>query len=412
MSNVLRLAIVDPQDETREALKSMLLGLDIVWLEAECSRYEFFPDVITQTHPDIGVVALDSDPEKGIQLLGTLRASMPECALLVVSSSTDGQMILQAMRAGAREFLTLPLSGDDLTSALHRIREQKFGAGDGTDRDCEVIAIAGATGGVGTTSVAVNLGCMLASREGNSVALMDLDLAVGDADVFLDAIPDYTLADVTQNIARLDFTLLKRSLTKHSSGLYLLPRPVELQDMSIINGESIEKVIALLKGSFSHLIIDTSKTYSEVDMAAMRIADKIMLVTQLDVPCLRNVVRLLLSFEQYDGLKEKVHVVVNRAGLESGPISIRKARETIGCDIYAQLPNDYRTMVEVRNNGVPLFEQDPKAAITQAMLAMVDRLDGTGKHSEDGDEGDTVGVSADGTPNWLSFLPRVGKQKK
>ncbi|QDV71231.1 Septum site-determining protein MinD [Rosistilla carotiformis] len=410
MPNVLRLAVVDPNDKTREDLKSMLLGLDVVWLEAECSRYEFFPDVITQTRPDIGVVSLDSDPDRGIELLNTIRSTTPDCALLVVSSSTSGQLILQSMRAGAKEFLTLPLSGGDLSAALHRIGEQKFGASDARNRNCEVIVVAGATGGVGATSVAVNMGCMLASREGNSVALMDLDLAVGDADVFLDSIPDYTLADVTQNIARLDFTLLKRSLTKHSSGLYLLPRPVELQDMSIINGDSIEKVITLLKASFTHLVIDLSKTYSEVDMAAMRMAAKIVLVTQLDVPCLRNVVRLLLSFEQFEGLKEKVHVVVNRAGLESGPISIRKARETIGCDIYAQLPNDYRTMVEVRNNGVPLFEQDPKAAITLAMLGLVDRLCGTGSDAQSEDTGETVALTENSS--WLNFWPRGGKQKK
>ncbi|QDV57111.1 AAA family ATPase [Rosistilla oblonga] len=410
MPNVLRLAVVDPNDKTREDLKAMLLGLDVVWLEAECSRYEFFPDVVTQTHPDIGVVSLDSDPERGIELLNTIRSTTPDCALLVVSSSTSGQLILQSMRAGAKEFLTLPLSGGDLSAALHRIGEQKFGASDSRNRNCEVIVVAGATGGVGATSVAVNMGCMLASREGNSVALMDLDLAVGDADVFLDSIPDYTLADVTQNIARLDFTLLKRSLTKHSSGLYLLPRPVELQDMSIINGDSIEKVITLLKASFTHLVIDLSKTYSEVDMAAMQMAAKIILVTQLDVPCLRNVVRLLLSFEQYEGLKEKVHVVVNRAGLESGPISIRKARETIGCDIYAQLPNDYRTMVEVRNNGVPLFEQDPKAAITLAMLGLVERLSGSSKETQEEESGEAVAVTE--SSGWLNFWPRGGKQKK
>ncbi|MEZ6088953.1 MAG: AAA family ATPase [Pirellulaceae bacterium] len=411
MSNVLRLAIVDPNDQTRDKLKAILLSLDVVWLEAECSRYEFFTDVVSQTNPDIGVIALDSHPDKAIQLLNQVRGKSPDCDLLVISASTDGQLILQAMRAGAKEFLTLPLSSEDLTTALNRISEQRYGAGDNRKRNCEIIAVAGATGGVGATSVAVNMGCLLASRDGNSVALMDLDLAVGDADVFLDAIPDYTLADVTQNIARLDFTLLKRSLTKHNSGLYLLPRPVELQDMSIINGESIEKVIALLKGSFTHLIIDLSKTYSQIDMAALKMAAKVVLVTQLDVPCLRNVVRLLLSFEQVEGLKEKVHVVVNRTGLESGPISIRKARETIGCEIFAQLPNDYRTMVEVRNNGVPVFEQDPKAAITQAMVALVERLCGN-KDDENADDDNDALATSESSSKWLSFWPRGGKPKK
>jgi len=99
MSNVLRLAIVDPNDGTRDALKSTLLGMDMVWLEAECSRYEFFADVVGQTNPDIGVICLDSDPTKALRLIGELRETAPECSILVISSSSDGQIILNAMRS-------------------------------------------------------------------------------------------------------------------------------------------------------------------------------------------------------------------------------------------------------------------------------------------------------------------------
>ncbi|MDB4664673.1 AAA family ATPase, partial [bacterium] len=247
------------------------------------------------------------------------------------------------------EFLTLPVSDGELSGALQRVSHQKFGNLEGGARSSEVIAIAGATGGVGTTSTAVNLGCVLAENTMNSVALLDLDLALGDADVFLDSIPDYTLADVVQNVARLDIQLLKRSLTKHSSGLYLLPRPVELHDTNAITHDNIRKVVGLLKASFTHLIIDLSKTYSPIDMAAIESASKVVLVTQLDLPCLRNVVRLMMSFEEMEDLKDKVEIVVNRAGLESGQISLKKAKETLGREVFALLPNDYRTMVEVRN---------------------------------------------------------------
>ena len=97
-------------------------------------------------------------------------------------------------------------------------------------------------------------------------------------------------------------------------------------------------------------------------------ATQILLVTQLDLPCLRNVVRLMMSFGNMKGVVDKVKIIVNRVGLNNGNISLKKAQETIGRDIFWQLPNDYRTMVEVRNNGVPLVEQAPKAAITQAVV--------------------------------------------
>src|SRR4051812_4183924 len=375
MSNVLRLAIVDPKDTTRDALKSTLLGMDMVWLEAECSRYEFFADVVAQTHPDIGIVAIDHNPEKALQLVTQLHEASPQCSILVTSSSTDGNLILRAMRAGVKEFLLQPVRIEDLVSALERISDQRFGRGDKGARTSTVIAVAGATGGVGTTSVAVNLGCALAADEKNSVALIDIDLCLGDADVFLDTIPDYTLVDVAQNVTRLDFTLLKRSLTKHASGLYLLPRPVQLEDMALIKPDDLRRVIGLLKATFTHLIIDLSKGFSAIDMVALEMANHILVVTQLDLPCLRNVVRLMMSFGQMETIKDKVKIIVNRVGLDNH-IGLKKAQETIGREIYWQLPNDYRVMVEVRNNGVPLIEQAPKAAITQSMIGLAERLDG------------------------------------
>jgi pilus assembly protein CpaE len=388
MSNVLRLAIVDPSDGARESLKTILLGLDMVWLEAECSRYEFFSDVVAQTHPDIGVVALDADPDKALKLVEQLAATSPQCSILVVSGSTDGTLILRAMRAGAKEFLTKPVKLEDLVGALERLSERQFGKGEGKVRGSQVIAVCGATGGVGTTSLAVNLGCCLASDAKNSVCLVDLDLSLGDADVFLDAIPDYTLVDVAQNVTRLDFALLKRSLTKHSSGLFLLPRPVQLEDAVHITTDDLQRMIGLLKATFTHLILDLSKGYSALDMVALETATQVLLVTQLDLPCLRNVVRLMMSFGEINGLKDKIKIVVNRVGLDAGQISMKKAQETIGREVFWQLPNDYRTMSEVRNNGVPLIDQAPKAAVTQSIIELAEYFTSGASPKKEGAEGD------------------------
>jgi pilus assembly protein CpaE len=244
--------------------------------------------------------------------------------------------------------------------------------------------VAGANGGVGTTSIAVNLACALAKDEHYTTALVDLDLCLGDADVFLDTIPDYTLMDVAQNVTRLDFSLLKRSLTKHSSGLFLLPRPVQLEDISMISPEDLQRVIGLLKATFTHLVLDLSKSYSAIDLVALEMADHILLVTQLDLPCLRNVVRLMGSFGEMEEMAEKVKVVVNRVGFEQSHITIKKARDTIGHEIFWQLPNDYRTMATSRNDGIPLVEVAPKAAITQSIALLAKSLDSGEKVDDPG----------------------------
>lgn len=404
MSNVLRLAIVDPVDSSREALKSTLLGMESVWLEAECSRYEFFSDVVAQTHPDVGIVSLNNNPEKALQLVAQLHETSPKCAVVVISSSTDGNLILRAMRSGVKEFLPQPVRIEDLVAALDRIGTERFGRGD-RSRGSTVIAVAGATGGVGSTSLAVNLGCILASDPRNTVALLDVDLCLGDADVFLDTIPDYTLVDVAQNVTRLDFALLKRSLTKHASGLYLLPRPVQLEDAALVTPDDVRRVIGLLKATFTHLVIDLSKGYTPIDLVAMEMSNHVLLVTQLDLPCLRNIVRLMMSFGQMDAIKDKVKIVVNRVGLD-GHIGLKKAQETIGRDIFWQLPNDYRTMVEVRNNGVPLIEQAPKAAITQSVIALTDALCGD---KDDSSQGKDVGGKVKAIDKLRNLWPSRAK---
>src|SRR4051794_33848261 len=206
MKDVQRVAIVDPSDSTREPLRNLLLGVESVWLEAECSRYEFFVDVARQSNPDIVVVALDSDQPKALQLITQLGVECPGVPVLAVSARGDGQSILQALRAGAKEFLTQPVVLEELLQCLQRLRQNR-GSHDGLSvngaprQESQVIAVLGSRGGIGCTSLAINLGCDLAQMDRNfNVALVDLDLALGDADVALDLMPDYTLADVALNI--------------------------------------------------------------------------------------------------------------------------------------------------------------------------------------------------------------------
>ena len=134
--------------------------------------------------------------------------------MMVLSNSPDRQVILSAMRAGAREFLSLPLSATELSDAIGRVRSQSSQHASSKSEETQVLAVGGVSGGVGSTSIAVNLAAALASGVNRSVVLIDLDISLGDADIFLDSIPEYTLADVTQNIDRLDLSLLKKSLTK------------------------------------------------------------------------------------------------------------------------------------------------------------------------------------------------------
>src|SRR5437867_8266576 len=130
MRDVQRIAIVDPADATREPLRNMLLGVESIWLEAECSRYEFFIDVARQSNPDLVVVSLDFDQGKAVQLIQQLTLEFPHIPVLAVSARGDGQSILQALRSGAKEFLTAPVVLEELLVCLQRLKSSR-GSADG-----------------------------------------------------------------------------------------------------------------------------------------------------------------------------------------------------------------------------------------------------------------------------------------
>ncbi len=150
-----------------------------------------------------------------------------------------------------------------------------------------------------------------------------------------------------------------------------------------------------------------SKSFSHVDLTALEMSNEIVLMVQLDLPCLRNMVRLLMSLQQIDSIRDKIKVVVNRAGLESGQISLKKAKETIGREVFFQIPNDYKTMIEMRNNGQPLIEQAPKAPITQAVMQLTELLD-TGVTTVVLDQDKTASEKSI-AQSWRNFWP--GKRK-
>jgi pilus assembly protein CpaE len=379
--DVLRIAIVDPYDSTREELRNVLLGVESIWLDAECSRYEFFQDVILQSNPDVAVVSLDADQAKALQLIGQMSQEMPDLPILAISARGDGQAILQALRNGAKEFLTAPVVLEELLKALQRLRPKGSGGGDfgNPKNESLVIAVIGSRGGVGCTSIAVNLGATLSQEPGHTCALIDLDLALGDADVALDLMADYTLADVALNIDRLDMTFLKRSLSKHACGLSLLPHPVQMEDATLIREEHLQRVIGLLRASYTDLILDLSKSFSSTDLTALRMADVILLVAQLDLSSLRNVVRMLLTLQTDASLNNKVQIIINRVGSETD-ISLKKAEETIGKSIFWQIPNDAKAIIESRNHGVPLLQFAPKSKVQQSFVGLAHAL--TGKEAK------------------------------
>jgi len=370
MKSMIRVVLVDPLDDSRQALQRLLGGITSVWLAEICSSYAAALKSVSENTPDVALVALDADPEQAITLIQSIVRANPNAVVLPASRTRDSETILRVVRAGAREFLSLPAEFDELLAAIERLVPADNDAGAATRRGAHVITVVGAAGGIGCTSVAMNLAATLAADNLHSVALADFDLLLGSVDTCLDIIPDQTLLEVAQNVDRLDLTLLKRTLSRHSSGLYVLPHPVSMEDVAKIDPEALRRVVRLLKAAFPIVVIDASKALQGSDFVALEMADTILLVVELDLACLRNSTRLMQLFRQYEGLADRVRVVVNRVGSSVTDISLKKAAETLNMPISWQIPNSFKVFSQARAKGVPIATESPGCRAHRAFVEL------------------------------------------
>jgi len=153
---------------------------------------------------------------------------------------------------------------------------------------------------------------------------------------------------------------------------------VQMGDVGLIHEDHLQRVIGLLRASYTHLILDLSKRFTPMDLTALRMSDVILLIAQLELSSLRNVVRMLLTLGSEEGLSDKVQIVINRVGCDffDGAISFKKAEETIGKPVYWQLPNDPKSMMSSRNAGVPLLQHAPRSKIQLAIAGLAEALCG------------------------------------
>ncbi|MBX7105938.1 MAG: AAA family ATPase [Gemmataceae bacterium] len=381
-----RIVICDPNDISREHMRALLLGIDFAFLDAECKRYDAFVDIIADNPPDLAIVHLDADKAKAAALLSQVSQYFPQVPLLVVSSNHAA--ILEALQSGAKQFLTEPVSLEDLLRVIRKSLAEGGSAASSSGAgplpraggQSYVYAVLGARGGIGSTTCAVNLAAALAADPENQVALVDLDLALGDAGVHLSVSPNYTLADLAANIDKLDLNFLKRSMVKHEeTGLSFLDRPTQVSDIDVIEGAHVDRVLSLLKLSYSHLVIDISKRFTAVDAAALAVADQILLVTQLELSSVLNATRILAALAALDEAGDRVKIILNKAGAEADEderhrISPKKAEDIIGKPFYWSIPYEPKPLGIARNEGVPLIKSAPKCRANQAFVALAAAL--------------------------------------
>lgn len=365
-ADTLRILLVEPDESTRGTLRHILESLGNIWLVASCASCEE-ASAAADTAVDVVLIGLDRDADASCAFLAAQSASHPLRGLLPVSHSKDGSLILRAIRAGAREFLPLPTTAQELQEALQRVAPAPSAraAEAGTGR---LLAVLGCAGGVGCTTVATNLAASLARDGRNETLLADFDLLFGDVDVCLDLHTDQTLTDLVQSVGRMDLTLLRRAVTRHASGLHVLPSPRTLDEAAHLDPEAIQRVLDALRDVFPSVVVDLSRALMPSDWAALERAEAILLMLTLEPACLRNTVRLLELLGQFDGMASKVRVIANKVGASPFEVSPKKAEELLHRPIQHQIPWDPKVFGIAHSRGTLLANDAPGSRPHRAIL--------------------------------------------
>jgi pilus assembly protein CpaE len=312
--------------------------------------------------PDLAVIDLRADASSGMAAIERLRAGSPSMAIFAIASSAESDLILQAMRAGANEFFPWAPGGQTQASrtmeesfhgAVRRTATRRDAAHAGTRQPCVTHVFLGAKGGSGTTTVSVNCAVELARLSKRPTVIVDLKPCLGEVALFLGLRPRFTVLDAIENLHRLDKDFLKELVSKHKSGLDILAGSEQFDRPNASDAGAIEELLRVLGRTYDFIAIDAGNTINSFVVATLYTADTVFLITNPDVPSIRNAQRLVDRVRQLGAGTERVKILLNRTS-DQNLIAPKQIETALGYGIFHAFTSDYRTVSTALNSGVPL----------------------------------------------------------
>ena len=305
--------------------------------------------------PDVVFLDLGRNPEPFLEFASQLRRNWPAVRVIACSANVppNPQLLLDAMRSGVQDFIPKPAEGHTLTELLQRISIDVQGKDVvGNDR---LIVFMGAKGGVGTTTVAVNLGVQLASFARKRTALLDFARPLGNAHLLLDLHLRFGLRDTIANLDRLDSHFFAGLLTAHKTKLELLGGVTQPEEWQEIDVTRLDRVVNVAQNSFDLVLMDMGSQFSSECSAILRMARLILIVAEANVPALWTLERRLLALKGFGIDPSRARVIINR--WHKGDDEVLKSIEKqISKPVFACFPNDFRKVSQAMNLGTPLQE--------------------------------------------------------
>lgn len=348
----------------------------------------------------------------GIGAVEAITQEAPSVQVIMMSVQSDQDYLRRSMLAGARDFLTKPFNTDELISTIRRVNrmgQQRAaampqqaaavaGASGGiampaaTEPQGSVIAVFGPKGGIGTSTIAVNLAVALQQRADMKVAIVDTSLQFGDVGVMLNLQMDRSISDLSESIDDLDSDLISTVIAPHPSGIKVLLAPARPELADLVLPEHLERIVEQMRFMFDYVVIDTPSMLSDLVLTALDLADRVLLLTTADIPAIRNTSLVFQVTEALEYPPDKIKLVLTLADPRN-PITVKMIEDNLKHDMAFQVPVDAATVSTSIRQGLPFItEQQNKRPIVQVLRKMAEEL--------------TSELEANGEPVMVEEVPR------
>jgi pilus assembly protein CpaE len=383
----IRLLIVDDIPETRENLRKLLFFESDIDVVGAATNGQEGIDMAVELQPDIVLMDINMPGVDGISASERISQQVPFCQIIMMSVQGESDYLRRSMLAGAREFLIKPFSSDELISSVRRVyqlgnsRRQAMPVmahpGQGAvstaaaapKAEGKIVSVFSAKGGVGCSTIAVNVAIALQQSAASKVAVVDTSLQFGDIGVLLNLYASRTMADLAPHANELDSELIEDVFIAHSSGVKALLAPPRPEEADTITPTLITEVLNRLRTMFDIIIVDTSSVLDDTVLNVLDISDKIIVVTTPEIPAIKNAKLFFEVTEALEYDRARILFVLNKADKRIN-IRAEDIEANIKYKIVGQLPLDERAVTTAVNQGVPYVLGDKNSVLTQATIAL------------------------------------------
>jgi len=372
----IRLLVADDATGLRNAIREYVSLEEDIEIVGEAINGEEALKKVERLLPDVVLMDVNMPVINGIEATEKISIEHPEIAVIMMSVISDNEYMKKSMNAGSRDYLQKPFTHLELISAIRtaynneqsRKNRMKLVKNNGSDSDIktpQIVTVFGTKGGVGKTTLAVNLAVQTAKTTGKKVLLLDLDLQFGDVAVYMNIMPKRSISELAQEKNKLNIELVESYLITHQSGVKILPAPIRPEYAEIVNAEFVQDLLTLLRSKYDYIIIDTPPVFHDTLLGALDMSTQIFIIMSMDLPTIKNI-KLCMELLKTLHLDSKVKMVLNRASEDFG-VTIKDCEEVLDMKIGSQIPSDGKIVVKAANRGIPFVITSPNAKVTEAI---------------------------------------------